>query len=93
MRTIVPNVWEYMRDEGFMDDTECLSIFPLGALFHSDPPWRSLLTSPGIADASAARPYTATPPKDPRDWAGVEGTWRRVVCFLDYRDLCVPLAV
>ncbi|KAF9260604.1 hypothetical protein L218DRAFT_1079276 [Marasmius fiardii PR-910] len=23
------------------------------------------------------------------DWAGVEGTWRRYVCFMDYRDLFV----
>ncbi|EJD04232.1 uncharacterized protein FOMMEDRAFT_121841, partial [Fomitiporia mediterranea MF3/22] len=25
--------------------------------------------------------------RDPRDWAGVEGTWRLYVCFLDYGDL------
>ncbi|KAF7798632.1 hypothetical protein EIP86_009855 [Pleurotus ostreatoroseus] len=23
--------------------------------------------------------------RNPRDWAGVEGIWRRVVCFMDYR--------
>jgi hypothetical protein len=23
--------------------------------------------------------------EDPKDWAGVEGHWRRVVCFMDYR--------
>lgn len=23
--------------------------------------------------------------RDPRDWAGLEGTWRRYVCFMDYR--------
>ncbi|KDQ54838.1 hypothetical protein JAAARDRAFT_350988 [Jaapia argillacea MUCL 33604] len=25
--------------------------------------------------------------RSPRDWAGVEGNWRRFVCFMDYRDL------
>jgi len=25
--------------------------------------------------------------RKPRDWAGVEGKWRRIVCFMDYRDL------
>ena len=30
---------------------------------------------------SAPRSHT----RDPRDWAGVEGTWRRYVCFMDYR--------
>ncbi|KXN81105.1 hypothetical protein AN958_06059 [Leucoagaricus sp. SymC.cos] len=33
------------------------------------------------------RPYTAPGKYSPRDWAGVEGTWRRYVCFMDYRDL------
>ncbi|KAJ3556319.1 hypothetical protein NM688_g2093 [Phlebia brevispora] len=38
----------------------------------------------------ATRLYSApgsTRSRDPRDWAGVEGLWRRVVCFMDYRDL------
>jgi hypothetical protein len=25
-----------------------------------------------------------------RDWAGVEGKWRRIVCFMDYRYFIVP---
>ncbi|KZT23788.1 hypothetical protein NEOLEDRAFT_1135916 [Neolentinus lepideus HHB14362 ss-1] len=25
--------------------------------------------------------------RNTRDWAGVEGNWRRFVCFMDYRDL------
>lgn len=37
----------------------------------------------------ATRAYSA-PESDSRadnDWAGVEGVWRRYVCFMDYRDL------
>ena len=35
----------------------------------------------------ASRPYSAPGmgKRDPRDWAGVEGHWRRYVCFMDYR--------
>ncbi|KAF9454995.1 hypothetical protein P691DRAFT_754120 [Macrolepiota fuliginosa MF-IS2] len=33
------------------------------------------------------RPYTAPGKYSPQDWAGIEGTWRRYVCFMDYRDL------
>lgn len=36
----------------------------------------------------ALRPYSAPRchgARNPRDWAGVEGTWRRYVCFMDYR--------
>ncbi|KZT06261.1 uncharacterized protein LAESUDRAFT_759451 [Laetiporus sulphureus 93-53] len=41
---------------------------------------------PGLA---ATRAYSAPPVQDrkPHDWAGVAGTWRRFVCFMDYRDL------
>ncbi|KAJ7102313.1 hypothetical protein B0H15DRAFT_814106 [Mycena belliarum] len=35
----------------------------------------------GIRARSAPGDYTGP------DWAGVEGTWRRYVCFMDYRDL------
>ncbi|KAH8120484.1 hypothetical protein DFH11DRAFT_66104 [Phellopilus nigrolimitatus] len=37
----------------------------------------------------AIRAYSApgAHQRDPRDWAGVGGTWRRFVCFMDYRDL------
>ncbi|KAJ3718435.1 hypothetical protein C8R42DRAFT_675984 [Lentinula raphanica] len=31
--------------------------------------------------------FTAPGPYSDNDWAGVEGTWRRYVCFMDYRDL------
>ncbi|TRM65973.1 hypothetical protein BD626DRAFT_486382 [Schizophyllum amplum] len=34
-----------------------------------------------------ARAYTAPGEFSKRDWAGVEGTWRRYVCFMDYREL------
>ena len=35
----------------------------------------------------STRPYSApnTKNRKPKDWAGVEGLWRRVVCFMDYR--------
>ncbi|KDQ07342.1 hypothetical protein BOTBODRAFT_38876 [Botryobasidium botryosum FD-172 SS1] len=35
------------------------------------------------------RPYSApeSHAREPGDWAGVEGTWRRIICFMDYRDL------
>jgi len=37
----------------------------------------------------ATRTYSVTGAVDraPGDWACVEGTWRRFVCFLDYRDI------
>jgi len=35
----------------------------------------------------AIRPYSAPGDYTGSDWAGVEGTWRRYVCFMDYRDL------
>ncbi|EJD04234.1 uncharacterized protein FOMMEDRAFT_106791 [Fomitiporia mediterranea MF3/22] len=41
------------------------------------------------ARLDAIRTYSApiTRTGDRRDWAGVEGTWRRYVCFMDHRDL------
>uniref|UniRef100_A0A0W0FAM9 F-box domain-containing protein n=1 Tax=Moniliophthora roreri TaxID=221103 RepID=A0A0W0FAM9_MONRR len=33
------------------------------------------------------RAFTAPALRGGEDWAGVEGTWRRYVCFMDYRDL------
>ncbi|KAF9243751.1 hypothetical protein BU15DRAFT_71875 [Melanogaster broomeanus] len=37
----------------------------------------------------ATRAYSAphATTRSPRDWAGVEGNWRRFVSFMDYRDL------
>ncbi|KAF4623349.1 hypothetical protein D9613_002064 [Agrocybe pediades] len=45
--------------------------------------------------AQTRPPSCLDPPREGRasglmseeDWAGVEGTWRRYVCFMDYRDL------
>ncbi len=50
----------------------------LGTLWSGTRPPRTL---------RSLQPYTAPncPNRDPRDWAGVEGTWRRYVCFMDYR--------
>lgn len=36
------------------------------------------------------RPYSLPRPQDPRDWAGVEGHWRRAVGFLDVRASSDP---
>ncbi|KAJ7462765.1 hypothetical protein B0H11DRAFT_2241271 [Mycena galericulata] len=35
----------------------------------------------------AIRAHSAPGDFTGHDWAGVEGTWRRYVCFMDYRDL------
>ncbi|KAJ7139741.1 hypothetical protein C8R44DRAFT_867854 [Mycena epipterygia] len=35
----------------------------------------------------ALRAHSAPGDYSGQDWAGVEGTWRRYVCFMDYRDL------
>lgn len=44
-------------------------------------------------DLDAIRPYSAPAShnRDPRDWAGVEGHWRRYVCFMDYRSVFLAL--
>lgn len=39
------------------------------------------------SNLESIRPYTAPGAHSLGDWAGVEGTWRRYVCFMDYRDL------
>ncbi|KAI0932670.1 hypothetical protein AcW1_000275 [Taiwanofungus camphoratus] len=41
---------------------------------------------PGL---EATRAYSAplSFQREPHDWAGISGTWRRFVCFMDYRDL------
>jgi hypothetical protein len=46
--------------------------------------WNKLWPEWGI---EATRPYSApaVDMRKPWDWAGVEGKWRRVVCFMDYR--------
>ena len=48
--------------------------------------WHKVWPEWGIA---STRPYSApnVQNRKPWDWAGVEGKWRRVVCFMDYRDL------
>jgi hypothetical protein len=46
--------------------------------------WRDTRPSVGL---EATRAYSATGARNraPADWACVEGTWRRIVCFMDYR--------
>ncbi|GJE87834.1 F-box protein [Phanerochaete sordida] len=48
--------------------------------------WKRVWPSWGV---QSVRPYSApdAEKRKPWDWAGVEGKWRRVVCFMDYRDL------
>lgn len=46
--------------------------------------WKRVWPQWGI---QSVRPYSAPgmDKRKPWDWAGVEGKWRRVVCFMDYR--------
>lgn len=59
--------------------------------FASAGPSGILEECPLFEGLAAARPYTQ--PKTigteeaPGDWAGVQGKWTRIVCFLDFRDL------
>lgn len=49
-----------------------------GSRNHTTPPL-------GLEATYAYSAPALSPSKE--DWAGVEGTWRRYVCFMDYRDL------
>jgi len=42
---------------------------------------------PGGLEATRSYSAPGVLERDPRDWAGVAGTWRRYVCFMDYGDL------
>ncbi|PBL00933.1 hypothetical protein ARMGADRAFT_1160200 [Armillaria gallica] len=44
--------------------------------------WKNVRPSVGL---EATRAFSAPDIASQRDWAGVEGTWRRYVCFMDYR--------
>ncbi|GAW01398.1 f-box domain-containing protein [Lentinula edodes] len=46
--------------------------------------WATTVPSLGLENTQA---FSAPGPCSDIDWAGVEGTWRRYVCFMDYRDL------
>ena len=48
--------------------------------------WENVWPEWGI---ETTRPYSApnVSNRKPWDWAGVEGKWRRVVCFMDYRSV------
>lgn len=39
----------------------------------------------------STRPYSSPnwDGRPPGDWAGVEGIWKRVISFMDYRDLVI----
>ena len=51
--------------------------------------WKKVWPEWGI---QATRPYSApgVEQRKPWDWAGVDGKWRRVVCFMDYRLVRLP---
>ncbi|KAJ4476606.1 hypothetical protein J3R30DRAFT_3487757 [Lentinula aciculospora] len=46
--------------------------------------WAATVPPLGLENTRA---FSAPGPYSDTDWAGVEGTWRRYVCFMDYRDL------
>ncbi|KAJ3714002.1 hypothetical protein DFJ43DRAFT_1007917 [Lentinula guzmanii] len=46
--------------------------------------WAATVPPSGLENTRA---FSAPGPYSDTDWAGVEGTWRRYVCFMDYRDL------
>ncbi|KAJ7770828.1 hypothetical protein DFH07DRAFT_953826 [Mycena maculata] len=48
---------------------------------------QSLLIPRPPVGLQAIRAHSAPGDFTGSDWAGVEGTWRRYVCFMDYRDL------
>ncbi|KAL0950721.1 hypothetical protein HGRIS_007497 [Hohenbuehelia grisea] len=48
-------------------------------------PWARETIPP--AGPEFTRAYSAPGGHSSTDWAGVEGTWARYVCFMDYRDL------
>lgn len=51
--------------------------------------WRHIRPSVGL---EKTRAYSAhgCDVRTPEDWAGVEGSWRRYVCFMDYRYVFFP---
>lgn len=46
--------------------------------------WKHVRPSVGL---EATRAFSVPDIASQQDWAGVEGTWKRCVCFMDYRDL------
>ncbi|KAG7450187.1 uncharacterized protein BT62DRAFT_885214 [Guyanagaster necrorhizus] len=50
----------------------------------ADLPERWKIVRPAVG-LEATRAFSAPNISGQRDWAGVEGTWRRYVCFMDYR--------
>ncbi|KAH7910708.1 hypothetical protein BJ138DRAFT_1064635 [Hygrophoropsis aurantiaca] len=48
--------------------------------------WSDIRPPCGL-EATRAFSAPGTTGRSSADWAGVEGTWRRFICFMDYRDL------
>lgn len=78
------NYGPFTRD-GYVNWIHVESIVNVIALNISEPEWSQ---RPPMY-LQATRPYSApgTSCRAPFDWAGVEGKWKRYVCFMDYRDL------
>lgn len=73
---------------GKVDWTHIESIINVVSMNLDDRPYDWPDTRPRYG-LEATRAYSAPGTTAPatRDWAGVEGHWRRYVCFMDYRDL------
>ncbi|KAF9458738.1 hypothetical protein BDZ94DRAFT_1269931 [Collybia nuda] len=88
LRNYTPkNSWGPYLDNGIVNwiHIEHLITVLLWNLHDLPNPWKNLRPPLGL---EATRPYSAPGTRaSDIDWAGVEGTWRRYVCFMDYRDL------
>lgn len=81
------NMWgPFFQDEsGRVSWVHVNHLFTVVSMSLEDIPhlWERMRPPTGLA---AMRPYSAPGTiSDPKDWAGVEGSWYRYVCFIDYR--------
>ncbi|KAG0699721.1 hypothetical protein DFH29DRAFT_35429 [Suillus ampliporus] len=82
------NDWGPFNTAGQVDWTHIESIINVTSMNLYDRPsyWSDTRPRYGL---EATRAYSApgTTARATGDWAGIEGHWRRYVCFMDYRDL------
>ncbi|KAE9395927.1 hypothetical protein BT96DRAFT_1042571 [Gymnopus androsaceus JB14] len=78
------NQWGPFLDDGSVNwlHIEHLANVVLINLRELPPLWATTIPPLGLENTRA---YSAPGPHCDTDWAGVEGTWRRYVCFMDYR--------
>ncbi|KAJ3490148.1 hypothetical protein NLI96_g1618 [Meripilus lineatus] len=50
------------------------------------PDWQKLCPKVGL-EMTRAHTAPVNPERDPKDWAGIGGLWRRYISFMDYREL------